>query len=666
MSRCVATSDKRRAVRWTPLAAAVCFACSGGGPLDVPAGIDPDAMDLSGDPCTDFYQYACGTWLSQHPLSSTGSEISRQDTAFYAVETDEASILSDASDMSVATTLTQTFNAECLSAGGTTGMMQALTSALQAIDAVTDAGMLPQAVAAVHDVGGDAFFDFRTQRDLMAPGEVIGFLGQGGIGLPDPSYYDSASIIAAYRMHIDRLQGLAGVPPPALDDTVLSIETALAHAMLSADALRDPVATYHPQALAGLDGTWPHTGFSAYLSAEGVDAGAQVQVNVEVPTFAAAVDTLLAQTDLEALKRYLRWRAIEAAAPLLNDAIVAEEYAFHEGTFAGFTTPLPRKEYCTRLTLTYLGWSVSQLYVRRYAGLLRGSAQPMVDAIHAALKDDLSQTPWLDEPTRAVALQKVDAVQIGVSAPVDFSPYVTDLTSLPSELDSAAVALVTRSRRRELALLGQTDSRLWQLTPTTVNAFYLPALNAINIAAAIMAPPRYKTDWPDAVNYGALGSVVGHELTHGFDDSGRKYDASGALNDWWSPASKSQFDTRAQCLVSQYGAIAGQGGTHIDGQLTLGENIADTGGVKLALAALKPTGQKTGSFTDTQVFFIAYAQVWCQNLAPAEAQTLLKVDPHAPPSARVNAVLADTPDFAQAFSCKPGTALAPANACGVW
>jgi endothelin-converting enzyme/putative endopeptidase len=255
---------------------------------------------------------------------------------------------------------------------------------------------------------------------------------------------------------------------------------------------------------------------------------------------------------------------------------------------------------------------------------------------------------------------------MGVVGPDDPLAYEPDSTTLPSAFVDAQSALRRRARSQSLGLIGQPDPRFWDLPPIAVNATYSWTLNAINLPAAILQRPFFDSTFPDVVTYGAIGAVIGHELTHGFDDEGRQFDASGALSDWWSSQAKAAFDSRAQCLVAQYGAIEGAPGIPIDGQLTLGENIADLAGAKLAYAALGPTGARMGDFSDAQLFFVAYAQRWCTSIRPEALATDLRTDPHSPPKARVNAVLADLPEFARAFQCPADAPLAPSQPCAVW
>jgi endothelin-converting enzyme/putative endopeptidase len=648
---------------WLVLAL-VCGCGGGGGTITIPAGIDPNALDNGVDRCTDFYQWACGNWLATHPIGSDGSIITRESQAFYATESAERTLLAGASSDPNAQLL-RAFNGACLAGSDARAP---LDQALAQIAAAQPGASLAATVAALHDDGAAALFSFGGTRDLMQPVNVIAAVGSGGTGLPREYYVDAtnASVIAAYRQHVTKLSSLLGVNDAAMPDAVVNVETALAQAQLTPDQLRDPTQTYHVEPLSALTQAVPDFDFASYFSAEGAPQFSSL--NVTVPTFFTALEQVLTQTSAADLKRYLSWRAMEAFAGTLGDTVVAEEYRFHEGTFAGFTQPLPRNEYCLRQTVAALAWPMSKLYADQRGTAPGFGAQPIVARLEQALKDDLAGVAWLDDATRAQALAKLAALDAEISAPSDFGPYVPQLASLPPDFAGASAALRQHERARSLALIGTQNTRRWFMSPITVNAAYSPTLNAINLPVAILQVPRFDPSFEDVVNFGALGTLVGHELTHGFDDEGRKFDASGALRDWWTPSVKTQFDARAQCLVAQYGAIQPLPGVSIDGQLTLGENIADVAGVKLAYAALAPSTapREANNFSNAELFFIAYAQAWCENERPEALASSLTTDPHSPASARVNAVLADTPEFAAAFGCPPGTPLAPTQPCAVW
>lgn len=638
------------------------LACSGGDePEEIADGIDPTAMDRSADPCEDFFQYACGGFIASHPLGDDGGSISRAAQAFFATEQIEKDIISEAliAPTDPDTTLIGSYFRACQDAGPGQQPRASLDGLLAQIDAVDGPEKLAQAVAALHAISADALFSFGSTKNLVDPGKRIAYIGEGGIGLPDRSYYLDASMpeVAAYRAHIQKLAAQLGVTDPALPDAVVAIEAKLAAAMLPRDELRDPENAFHLTDTAAFEAMVPDFAWSAYLAA--AEAPAFASIDVEVPQFLDGLEAVLKSTSLADLQRYLRWRALEAFAFNLGDDAIAEEYDFHYGVFYGFSTPLPRPEFCLRLTASALPWPMSRAYVARtFPPSVAAEASTIMSDVRAALRDDLQTTAWLDAPTRDAALAKLDALHVAVGAP-DTWPSYDGLTVDGGSFVEAWAAISRFYWRRDMKRIGAADDDDWFMAPITVNAAYSPTRNAINFPAAILQAPFFDTSYAAAVNYGAIGAIMGHELTHGFDDQGGRFDGSGRLAEWWTAQAAASFDERAQCVVDQYAAIETVPGVLLDGELTLGENIADLGGVKLALAALRDA-------PDTRTFFLAYAQAWCENDQPDLLATRARTDPHSPPRARVNAVLANLPQFAEAYQCSAGQLMAPAKRCAVW
>jgi putative endopeptidase len=638
-------------------------ACSSDDPLSSLSqpGIDAAAMDLRVDPCDDFFQYACGQFIASNPLGDHGAVISRRSTAFFATEKVERAIVTEPSSTADPdTAMLRSYFGACSSAGPGGQDRKDLDDALAQIDAIAGPDDLARVVASLHTLGADALFWLGSTRDLNRPDTRIAYVDQGGIGLPDRSYYLDASMpwLDEYRAHIGKLSSLVGVNDPEMPEAVVKIETQLATAMLPYEELRDPAKSFHLQDLAAFEASVPGFSWPVYLEAAGAPAFSSLDVTV--PQFFAGLEGVLKNTEAADLKRYLRFRVIEAFANTLGDDVVAEEYDFHFGVFYGFSTPLPRPEYCLRHTAGALPWPMSRAYVARaFSEDAIAEANDLMDDTRAAFQDNIEATTWLDDKTRDAALAKLDAMRVEVGAP-DQWPSMKGLTINQGSFAAAQAATWRFYWQKSMEAIGKVDDGEWFMSPKTVNAAYSASRNAINFPAAILQAPLFSADFSRAVNAGAMGTIMGHELTHGFDDQGRQFDGDGRLSDWWTKKTEAEFSKRAQCLVQQYDAIEGLPGVNVNGELTLGENIADLGGVKLAYAALDP------SSTDARAFFVAYAQGWCENARPDYLATLLRTDPHAPPWVRVNAVLANIPEFAEAFSCSSGAPMAPVKRCEVW
>jgi predicted metalloendopeptidase len=635
---------------------AVCFflvACGGNDPA---SGLDVSAIDKTADPCSDFFRYACGAFLDANmSIAANGALVQRRSAAFYATEQVEQQIVaSPAGDSD--SSLLGTVDQACTGAAGGQQPHTRLDQALAAIDGLASLTDLPKTLAPLHDAGLSALFYFGVVRDLQNPTQLIAQVATGGFGMLTASWNDpSGSYPSAYHDHIVALAQLFGDSDAMLPAAVFSVEKSLAAAALPPDFWRDPTQTFHRLDAPALAALAPHFDFAAYGGPGGT-------VDVTEPDYFTKLDSLLTTVSLDDWKRYLRWRSYERFAATMGDDKVAEEYKFHQGVFYGFSTPLPRGEYCLRATDGLLQWPMAHEYSARVS-VDRSGAQSQMDRIVDRMHDTLSAADWLDDATRGEAIAKLSAVRVEIGAPSGWPQYSPTVATTSYADDAAAIS----SYLRQLAIMaiGGMSTGDWFLSPEQVNAAYSWPNNAINIPDAILQAPLFSGKYGDPINYGAIGAVMGHELTHGFDDMGRKFDAGGTLRDWWTPSVATAFQSRAQCLVDQYTAIQTPVGP-IDGTLTLGENIADLGGVRLALAALSPSTRSSHGYTETQLFFLAYAQSWCTVERNEALMAMLRTDFHAPASARVNAVLANVAEFAQAFSCAPGAPMAPANRCQVW
>jgi endothelin-converting enzyme/putative endopeptidase len=451
---------------------------------------------------------------------------------------------------------------------------------------------------------------------------------------------------------------------------VMKIETELAKGSQDRVTRRDPVQTYHKMTEHELFSLCPFFDWPKYFSAMG--APSIESLNVVAPNFFRQVETTLVTNNLDDLKTYLRWHVAHSAAPLLPAAFVNENFAFYGKVLTGAKELRPRWKRCVDLTDSDLGEALGQKYVDLTFGVEgKQRTLKMVHAIENALKDDIGALSWMTPATKQQALIKLAAVANKIGYPDKWRDY----SSVKIERDDA----LGDDRRatefevhRQLDKIGKpVDRSEWEMTPPTVNAYYNPQMNNINFPAGILQPPFYSNHIDDAINYGAIGAVIGHELTHGFDDEGRRFDADGNLRDWWTPEDAKAFEERAECFVKEYSSFVAVDSVHVNGKLTLGENTADNGGLRLAFMALMDTLKgktvpKIDGFSQEQRLFLGWGQIWCESRRPEMERMLATVDPHSPSRDRVNGVVSNMPEFQRAFSCKTGQPMCPASRCRVW
>jgi putative endopeptidase len=495
---------------------------------------------------------------------------------------------------------------------------------------------------------------------------VIGGAYQGGLGLPDRDYYTktdsgSAVIRANYLTHVRKSFELAGESADqakADADKVMAIESALAKASLTRVEQRDPVATYNYRTVAQLTAMTPHFDWTRYFADVG---NANVPaVDVQSPKYFTAVDSLLTNVPLGDWKSYLRWRVIRSSSPYLSSAFVNEDFNFSK-TLSGAKALLPREKRCTRLTDGGLRDALGQAYVTEYfTPQAKARALDMVHNLESVFRDRLANLPWMSETTRQQALVKLQAFAEKIGYPDKWRDYST-LTIVKGSLLNNVVAVNEYENKRDLGMIGKPlDRTQWGMTPPTVNAYYNPQMNEIVFPAGILQPPFFSATADDAVNYGGMGSVIGHEMGHGFDDQGAQFDPQGNLKNWWSAEDLEKFKTRTTMIASQYDAYTVLDSVHVNGKLTLGENAADIGGLAVAYAALekslagKPRPAPIDGFTPEQRFFLAWAQIWRQNITPEAQRVRINTDPHSPGRWRTNGPLSNMVEFAEAFGCKPG------------
>jgi endothelin-converting enzyme/putative endopeptidase len=664
------------------LLTATVFAQKSPGPESA-SGLDLTAFDKSANPCVDFFQYACGNWVATHPIPPDrpmwGSfmELVQRNQEILRGILEKASA-DDPKRTPVEQKIGDYYYAcmdeKTVEAKGYDSIKQELV----AINGLRSKFRLPELMVGLHKQGAAVFFEFGSSPDPKNSTMEIGDADQGGLGLPDRDYYlkddpKSVEMRTAYLKHVAAMLHLVGETQEQADKdakAILAFETLLAKGSLDRVARRDPDNLYHKMTVAQLTGLCPFVIWPNYLPAVG--APKIESLNVDVPEFFKALNAAVFHTDLDDIKAYLKWQLVHARAPYLSRPFVDENFAFYGKTLTGTQELQPRWKRCVNFTDHSLGEALGEKYVDLTFGA-EGKARTleMVHAIEKAMNEDLAHVSWMTPETKKAAYTKLEAVANKIGYPDKWRDY-SSVRVVRDDFAGDALRATEFEVQRQLNKIGKpVDRGEFGMTPPTVNAYYNPLENNINFPAGILQPPFYSNNADDAVNFGAVGAVIGHELTHGFDDQGRKFDAQGNLTDWWTKEDAENFEKRAQCFIDEYSKFKPVDDVHLNGKLTLGENIADNGGIRLAFRALmetlekKPQGKVDG-FTPEQQFFLGYARVWCGKTTDAFARMLTQVDPHSPPKARVNDVVQNVPEFQKAFACKEGQPMVAAPACRVW
>jgi putative endopeptidase len=651
------------------------------------SGIDLGAMDTSIGPCTNFYQYSCGLWRKNNPIPPDRARWGRFDELADRNLAVERGILEKSARISPGrTALDQKigdFYAACIDQAAIDRKGVApIRAELDEVAALTSKDQLAAVLAKLGKLGISGVFRFAASPDFSNAGMNIAVIDQGGLSLPDRDYYvksdaASADIRAKYEQHLTNMFNLLAAALNTTWDSkakaaaVLKFEIALASASMDRAARRDPGTRNHPMTAGDLPGLTP--GFKWNDLFAGEAAPAFQKVNVANPEFFKQFSGLLNQTSLDDLKTYLTWHVLLDMASLLPESFVDENFDFFGRTLTGAKEIQPRWKRCVQETDNALGEALGQKYVEvAFGGPAKARALDLVHEIESAMEQDIKAASWMTQATRQQALAKLTSVTNKIGYPDKWRDY-SAVAIRRDDFAGNSMRANEFERRRNIDKIGKpVDKSEWSMTPPTVNAYYNPPENNINFPAGILQPPFYNPKADDGVNYGAIGIVVGHELTHGFDDQGRRYDGDGNLRDWWTPEDAANFTQRADCIVNEYGRFTPVDGVKLNGQLTLGENAADNGGLHLAYAALMNdlathTLPKTDDgFTQQQLFFIGYAQIWCQNTTNPEARRRAIIDPHSPGEFRVNGVLQNSSEFKSAFACSTGDAMVSPNACRVW
>jgi putative endopeptidase len=637
--------------------------------------LDPANLDRSVSACTDFYQFANGAWVKTHPVppaySVWGSFAELSESNQSNVLTILRNLAASGNPQASADLRKlATYYTSCMdSASAEKAGAQPITPELGRVAAIRDRAQLESEIARLHSMGVPSVFGFGAQQDAKNSTSVIAGIRQGGLSLPDRDYYLNpekryADIRANYTDHVARTFQLVGeTPSDASSDAqrVLAIETALAKPAKTRVELRDPNGNYHKMTAAELAQLAPGFNWQMYFTGEG--RADITTINVQNPVFVKAVDSLLASVPLNDWKAYLRWKIVDAAAPSLSSAFVNEDFRF-SSTLTGAKEQLPRDKRCGRATDAGLRDALGQAYVAQYfTPTAKQRALDMVRNLESVFHDRLQTLGWMSDTTKIQAATKLAAFTNKIGYPDKWRDYST-LTIKPGPFLNNQLAVREYERHRELARIGQpVDRTEWGMTPPTVNAYYNPQMNEIVFPAGIMQPPFFDPKADDAVNYGGMGAVIGHEMTHGFDDQGAQYDAQGNLSNWWSASDLEKFKRGTGLVASQFDSYTVLDGVHVNGRLTLGENLADLGGLSISYAALEKALAAKGrpplidGFTPEQRFFLAWAQIWRQNINPEAQRVRINTDPHSPGQWRTNGPLSNMPQFAAAFGCKPGDAM---------
>jgi putative endopeptidase len=673
-------------MRFARLAAAVCLLSILSFAQKPAPGFSIDNIDKTIDPCVDFYQFACGNWIKNTEIPADRASwvsFAELDERNLDIERDilEKAAVGGASrnaiDQKIGDLYGSCMDEKTVNEKGVSPVKPELAR----IAAIKDKEGLIDEIARMHVRGSNALFGFYSSSDLHNADNVIANIDQGGLSMPDRDYYlkDDADKVEMRKHLVEyatTLFTLAGETPEKAAtsaETVLQIETLLAADSMDRTKRRDPKNRDHKMTRDEAVALGPNFYLNRYFTAVG--APAFTEINVGNPDFFRQVNAVLATQSLESLKIYVSWHALRSAAPWLSQPFVEANFKLRQ-QLTGQKQMEDRWKRCVNLVDGSLGEALGQRYVERTFGADgKQRMLKMVDALESSLDQDIQHLSWMSDVTKQQAKVKLQAIRNKIGYPDKYRDY-SSMTIKAGDLYGDVVSADEFESKRETAKIGKPlDRTEWGMTPPEVNAYYNGSFNEVVFPAGILQPPFFDKNMDDAVNFGGIGLVIGHELTHGFDDQGRKFDPKGNLTDWWTDQDGKEFEKRVSCIADEYSNFVAVDDKKLNGRLTLGENTADNGGARIALMALEhmiaedktgKEGQSIDGYTPEQRFFLGFARVWCEKQRPEFLRMQVTTNPHSPGKYRVNGVVQNMPEFQKAWGCKAGQPMVAENSCHVW
>jgi len=649
-------------------------------------GLDKRLIDTTADPCADFFKYACGNFSKLYPIPNDRSAYGTGAIVADYTERVLHSMLEKAAaggagrtpnEQKIGDNYAACMDVETINQWG----LKPLQPELDRIAALKSKDALPELLGHFQLIGVNAFLNFSEQQDFKDARKQIAAVDQGGLGLPERDYYFREGEAAEktrtqYVQHVAlmlKLMGEAESKAAGNAQAIMQLETALAKVSMDVTSRRDPNKIYHLMPVSELATLAPGVAWERFLTASGVHVS---ELNVVNPDFLKGMNALLASTDMETIKTYLRWQLITSTPGyVLPKALDDENFDFYGRKLRGQPEQRARYKRCVQATDAALGEALGQVYVaQEFSPANKQATLQMVNDIEGAMDQDIDTLDWMSAATKVRAKEKLRAVADKIGYPDHWRDY-SALTIMRDDAFGNVLRATEFENRRQLAKIGKpVDRGEWLISPSTVDAYYNPSMNDINFPAAILQSPLYDSHASDASNYGHVGGIVGHELTHGFDDEGRQFDANGNLADWWTPEDGKHFEEKADCEVKEYNNFVAVDDVEVNGKLTLGENTADNGGLRLAYIAFLADAKKKsidltkaqGRYTPIQQFFLGHGQDWFGETRPEQLRLQVQTDPHSPRQFRANGVVQNMPEFGKAFGCKTGEPMMPVNACRVW